>query len=81
VQVSPSLSPGDAVDDCQWDVRALCARFRVGAHHRCRDAEEGFHLYGEVNTLMTSSCTFPLKCYASANDLSFEASFWLQTLL
>jgi hypothetical protein len=48
--------------------------FCTEARHRCRVAEEGFHLLGEVNTLMTSSYTFPLKCYTSANVLSFEAS-------
>jgi hypothetical protein len=53
----PSLSSGDAVDGHRWEVQALNAGFCAGAYRRCRVDVEGFHLYGEVNTLMTSSCT------------------------
>jgi hypothetical protein len=31
--------------------RPRCARFRIEARHRCRVAEGGLHLYGEVNVL------------------------------
>jgi hypothetical protein len=44
VQVSSFLSSGDAVDDHQWEVQALSARFHAGARSRCRVVEEGFHL-------------------------------------
>jgi hypothetical protein len=71
VLLSPSF--GDAVDGQQWEVQALSAGLWTGPHHRCRVAKEGFHLYSEVNTIMMSSYTLPLKCYASANVLSFEA--------
>jgi hypothetical protein len=74
VKVSSFLSSGDVIDDCQWEVQALSARFRAGARRKCRVAKEGFQLYCEVNTLMTSSCTLPLECYASTNVHSFEAS-------
>jgi hypothetical protein len=58
----PFLSSGDAVDNRQLEVQALSARFRAGARRWCRVVEEGFHLYGEVNTLMTLNCSLPLKC-------------------
>jgi hypothetical protein len=74
VQVSSFLSSSDAVDGRQWKVQVLSAGFRIGPHRRCRVVEEGFHHYGEVNTLMTSSYTLPLKCYASTNVLSFVES-------
>jgi hypothetical protein len=67
----PSFS-GDAIDGHQWEVQTLSVGFRARACRRSRVAEEGFHLYGEVNTLMTSSKCFRLKCYAFANVLSFE---------
>jgi hypothetical protein len=35
--------------------KLLSAEFRIGTRRKCRVAEEGFHLYCEVNTLMTSS--------------------------
>jgi hypothetical protein len=44
------------------EVQALSARFRAGARRWCRVVEEGFHRYGEVNTLMTLNCSLPLKC-------------------
>jgi hypothetical protein len=59
----PSLSSGDANDVCQWEVQALSVGFRAGAHRRCRVAEEGFHLWGNMNTLVTSSCTLPQMFY------------------
>jgi hypothetical protein len=40
----PSLSSGDAIDNRQWEVQALSAGFRAGAHHWFRVAEEDFHL-------------------------------------
>jgi hypothetical protein len=39
-----SLSSGDTVNGRQWEVQTLSARFRAGASHWCRVAEEGFHL-------------------------------------
>jgi hypothetical protein len=50
----------------------LSAGFCVGAHRRCRVAEEGFHLSGEVNTLIMSSYTLLLKCYTSTKVLSLK---------
>jgi hypothetical protein len=41
---SLSLSFSDAIDDRQWEVHALSAGFCVGARHRCRVIEEGFHV-------------------------------------
>jgi hypothetical protein len=35
--------------------RLLSAGFHIETHRRCRVAEEGFHLLGEVITLLTSS--------------------------
>jgi hypothetical protein len=75
VHGSLSLSFGDANDGRQWEVQALSARFRAGAHCRCKVVKEGFHLQGKVVTLMMSSYTLPLKYYASANVLSFEGYF------
>jgi hypothetical protein len=41
---SLSLSPDDAINDRQWEVQALSARFHAGAYHRCKVAKESFHL-------------------------------------
>jgi hypothetical protein len=51
MQVSSPLYSCDVDDSCQWEARLLSAGFHIRAHHRCRVTEEGFHLYGEVNTL------------------------------
>jgi hypothetical protein len=60
--LSRSLSFGIAVDGRQWEVQTLSDGFYARAHRWCRVSEAGFHLYGEVNTLVTLSCTLLLKC-------------------
>jgi hypothetical protein len=46
VKVSSSLSSGNTIDDNQWEVQALKARFRTETHRRCRVAKEGFSPLG-----------------------------------
>jgi hypothetical protein len=52
----------------------MSAGFRAGAHRMYRVVEEGFHLQGEVNTLMMLSYMLPSKSYTFINILSFKAS-------
>jgi hypothetical protein len=42
VQVSPSLSSGDAIGSRQWEVQALSVGIRAGAHRRYRVPKKVF---------------------------------------